>query len=189
MPPVDAPSLQLRLVAAARAQEAAAWDELLKAQQLPLYAYVAEFIRDREMAYDIVQETFLAAVRHIGTLREDGRFVSWLFGIAHQKCLQHFRTSRRRLRHFDEDAQVDDDWADEGAVDSREQLLGRERTEEFFSLLDALPAAQRSTLLLFVLEEFSLEEIATITGVPLGTVKSRLHHAKRALRERVEKLS
>jgi RNA polymerase sigma-70 factor (ECF subfamily) len=188
MPPVAAPIPQAPLVAAARRQEAAAWDALLKAQQLPLYAYVAELVRDREVARDLVQETFIAAVKHIGSLREDGRFVSWLFGIAHQKCLQHFRRSRRFWERFQESPEQLDTQVDEEFADAREQLLGAERTAEFLSLLEALPPSQRSTLLLHVLEDFSLEEISVITAVPLGTVKSRLHHAKRALRELVEEM-
>ncbi len=188
MPPVAASTPQSPLVAAARRQEAAAWDALLKAQQLPLYAYVAELVRDRDAARDLVQETFISAVKHIGSLREDDRFVSWLFGIAHQKCLQHFRRSRRFWERFQEAPGELDCQIDEESADAREQLLSSERTAEFLSLLEALPPAQRSTLLLYVLEDFSLEEISAITDVPLGTVKSRLHHAKRALRELVEEM-
>ncbi len=81
------------------------------------------------------------------------------------------------------------DWPDPDAVDPRTTLLRRERAEEFFALLEKLPPAQRATLLLHVLEDFSLEEIAGITEVPVGTVKSRLHHAKRALRQLVEATS
>jgi len=65
-------------------------------------------------------------------------------------------------------------------------LLRREQADEFFALVEQLPVPQRSALLLHVLEDFSLEEIAGITGAPVGTIKSRLHHAKRALRQLVE---
>lgn len=64
--------------------------------------------------------------------------------------------------------------------------MRREDAEAFFALLELLPLPQRSTLLLHVLEDFSLEEIAAISAVPIGTVKSRLHHAKRALRQKIE---
>jgi RNA polymerase sigma-70 factor (ECF subfamily) len=161
---------------------------LLKRHQLPLYTYAAELLRDDSAALDIVQETFAAAVRHIGSLRDDGRFASWLFGIAHQKCVQHWRRTQRAEAVFapvDEDESAGD-WPDAGTPDPRATLLRREQAEEFFALVERLPAHQRSALLLHVLEDFSLEEIATITGVPVGTVKSRLHHAKRALRQLVE---
>ena len=179
----------LRLVEAARQRDSRAWDALLRQHQLALFAYATELVRDREAARDIVQETFAGAVRHIDSLRADAKFAAWLFGIAHQKCLQHFRRARRDGEFFaDAGAETPpaDEWADGDAVDPRDQMLRAEQATEFFALIERLPAPQRSALLLHVLEEFSLEEIAAITGAPVGTVKSRLHHAKRALRRLVE---
>jgi RNA polymerase sigma-70 factor, ECF subfamily len=66
-------------------------------------------------------------------------------------------------------------------------LIRREQEDEFMNLLNQLPPPQRSVLLLHFIEEFSLEEIGRITETPLGTVKSRLHYAKRALRKLVLK--
>ncbi|MEO5961583.1 MAG: RNA polymerase sigma factor [Opitutaceae bacterium] len=176
------------LVHAARHHAPEAWDTLLKRHQLPLYTYVAELLRNDTAALDIVQETFAAAVRHVATLRDDTRFASWLFGIAHQKCVQHWRRARRTEDIFspneNEDAQSD--WPDADGEDPRNLLLRRESADEFFALLARLPPPQRAALLLHVIEDFSLEEIATIAAVPVGTVKSRLHHAKRALRQLVE---
>jgi RNA polymerase sigma-70 factor (ECF subfamily) len=176
------------LVNAARHHAPAAWDTLLKRHQLPLYTYAAELLRDDTAALDVVQETFASAVRHIASLRDDARFAAWLFGIAHQKCVQHWRRTQRAADVFAPLAADDspDDWPDNDATDPRTVLLHHERAQEFFALLEKLPPAQHSTLLLHVLEDFSLEEIAIITGVPVGTVKSRLHHAKRALRKLVE---
>ncbi len=175
------------LLPAARRHAPDAWDALLKRHQLPLYTYAAEILHDDTAAFDTVQETFAAAVRNISSLRDDAKFASWLFGIAHQKCLQHLRRVRRDDTLFvtDEDRPAVNR-LDPDEPDPREMLLQREQAEVFFSLVEQLPAAQRSALLLHVLEDFSLEEIAGITSVPVGTVKSRLHHAKRALRQLVE---
>jgi RNA polymerase sigma-70 factor, ECF subfamily len=179
-----------QLVNAARRHVPEAWDTLLKQHQLPLYTYVAELLRDDTTALDVVQETFAAAVRHIDGLRDDRKFASWLFGIAHQKCVQHWRRSKSTDAVFAAVSSVGDessgDWPDPNDSDPRTLLLRREEAEAFFVLVGQLPDAQRSALLLHVLEDFSLEEIAEITAVPLGTVKSRLHHAKRALRQLVE---
>src|SRR5664279_3207864 len=87
-------------VSQARDGEPAAWDALFRRYQLPLYVYVFELAHDEQASLDIVQETFIAAVRHIGGLRDDGKFGSWLFGIAHQKCIRHWRKRREIL--FDE---------------------------------------------------------------------------------------
>src|SRR5438046_6087694 len=79
----------------ARAGESEAWDVLLRRYQMPLYVYVYELVHEEQTSLDIVQETFINAARHVGSLREDAKFGSWLFGIAHQKCLQRWRKQAR----------------------------------------------------------------------------------------------
>ena len=167
-------------VAQARAGEPAAWDTLFRRYQLPLYVYVFELVRDEQAGLDIVQETFIAAVRHIGGLRDDAKFGSWLFGIAHQKCIQRWRKRREVL--FDEISEPPDEFED-GPDDL---LIRREAEAEFMNLLNQLPLPHRSVLLLHFVEDFSLEEIARITETPPGTVKSRLHYAKKSLRRLLE---
>ena len=168
-------------VSQARAGEPAAWDVLFHRYQLPLYVYVFELVNDEQASLDIVQETFMAAVRHIGGLRDDDKFGSWLFGIAHQKCVQRWRKQNRQEVLRDEVADIPDEF-DDGPDDL---LIREEQETEFMNLLNRLPPPQRSVLLLHFVEDFSLEEIARITNTPLGTVKSRLYHAKRALRRLV----
>ncbi len=163
----------------ARAGDASAWNVLFKRYQLPLYVYVFELVRDEQTSLDLVQETFINAVRHIGSLRDDARFGSWLFGIAHQKCIQHLRRENRETQALAEIEKA----PTEPESDPRELLIRAEQEARFMKLLNELPLPQRSALLLHFVEDFSLEEIAGITGVSLGTVKSRVHHAKRALRQ------
>src|SRR6266850_3569306 len=79
----------------ARAGDPAAWDVLFKRYQLPLYVYIFELVRDEQTSLDLVQETFINAFRHIATLRDDEKFGSWLFSIAHQKCIQQWRRQGR----------------------------------------------------------------------------------------------
>ncbi len=166
----------------ARAGEQSAWDILFRRYQLPLYVYVFELVHREQASLDIVQETFIAAARHIGGLRDDEKFGSWLFGIAHQKCLQHWRKNNRETELGDELA----DAPTELETSPDDLLIRREQEDEFMNLLNQLPTPQRSVLLLHFVEDFSLAEIADITGAQLGTVKSRLHYAKRALRQLLE---
>jgi RNA polymerase sigma-70 factor (ECF subfamily) len=166
----------------AKAGEPEAWSVLFHRYQLPLYVYVFELARDEQTSLDIVQETFIAAIRHIGSLREDAKFGGWLFGIAHQKCVQCWRRQHRAEALRDEMAESPPEVDD--APD--QWLIRREQEAEFMSLLNELPLPQRSVLLLHFIEDFSLEQIAEITATPIGTVKSRLHYAKRALRKIVE---
>lgn len=167
-------------VAQARAGESAAWDALFRRYQLPLYVYIFELIRDEQAGLDIVQETFIAAVKHLGGLREDSKFGSWLFGIAHQKIIQHWRKRKEIL--FDEIPESLEEFED-GPDDL---LIRREQETEFMNLLNQLPLPQRSVLLLHYVEDFSLEETSRITETQLGTVKSRLHYAKKSLRKLLE---
>ena len=167
-------------VSQARAGEPAAWDVLFRRYQLPLYVYVFELVRHEQTSLDIVQETFIAAARHIGGLRDDAKFGSWLFGIAHQKCLQRWRKRTELL--LDEIPEATDEFEDS----PNDLLIRREQEAEFMNLLNQLPLPQRSVLLLHFVEDFSLEEIARITETPIGTVKSRLHYAKKSLRKLLE---
>ena len=169
-------------VAQARAGDTAAWDTLFRRYQLPLYVYVFELVHDEQTSLDLVQESFINAARHIGSLREDAKFGSWLFGIAHQKCIQRWRKHARDEVLREELAAAPPDFEDDPA----EFLIRAEQEAEFMKLLNQLPLAQRSVLLLHFVEEFSLQEIAGITGAQLGTVKSRLHYAKKALRNILE---
>ncbi len=166
----------------ARAGEPVAWDTLFKRYQLPLYVYVFELVHDEQTSLDVVQETFIAAARHIASLRDDGRFGSWLFGIAHQKCVQRWRRKDREASALEEIVGSPVELEE----DPSELLIRREQEAEFMQRLNQLPPPQRSVLLLHFVEDFSLEEIADITGAQMGTVKSRLHYAKRALRKLIE---
>src|SRR4051794_8818805 len=91
----------------ARAGKPDAWDVLFRRYQLPLYVYVCELVHNEQTSLDIVQETFINAARYIGSLQKDEKFGSWLFSIAHQKCIQHWR--KHRLEEVPIDEQLDED--------------------------------------------------------------------------------
>lgn len=179
--PAVAESEQLP-VQQAREGNPAAWDALFRRFQLPLYVYVFELTRDEQTSLDLAQETFIAAVKHVASLREDEKFGSWLFGIAHQKVIQLWRKRSGKEMLFDEIPESLDEF--ESGPD--DLLIHREQENEFMNLLNQLPPPQRSVLLLHFVEDFSLEEIARITETQIGTVKSRLHYAKKSLRRLVE---
>ena len=166
-------------MAEARAGNAEAWESLFRRYRLPLYVYVFELVRDEQTSLDLVQETFINAFRHFDGLRDDAKFGSWLFSIAHQKCVQHWRRQGRDAELREEMANV----PAAGADAPLDLLIREEQETEFMRSLSELPLPQRSALVLHFVEGFSLEEIAHITDTQVGTVKSRLHYAKRALRK------
>ena len=179
--PVVTDDLQLP-VCEARAGEPEAWEALLARYRLPLYAYVYELVHHEQTSLDIVQEAFINAARHIHSLERDEKFGSWLFAIAHQKCAQHWRKPHpveTPLDPLEEDLPA-------LAPGPQELLIRKEQEVAFMKLLDQLAVPHRAVLLLHFVEDFSLEEIAGITGTNLGTVKSRLHYARKALRKLLE---
>src|ERR1035441_8770485 len=179
--PVVTEELQLP-VREARAGEPDAWETLLARYRLPLYAYVFRSVHQEQTSLDIVQEAFINAARHIHTLQYDQKFGSWLFNIAHQKCIQHWRKQHTLEIPIDP---LDEDFP--GLEPGPQELLIRKEQEEaFMKLLDQLAVPHRAVLLLHFVEDFSLEEIARITATQIGTVKSRLHYARKALRKLLE---
>jgi RNA polymerase sigma-70 factor (ECF subfamily) len=169
-------------VQAAKAGESAAWQALFRRFRLPLFVYAVELVQSREEALDIVQETFANASRYIGKLRDDSKFASWLFQISHQKCLRYLeRRGQRTLMEFPLDEETQ--YLSSEESNPREWAIRKEDEEAFGRMLEKLPLPQRSILLLHFVEDFSLEEIAEIGRVPVGTVKSRKHHAKKTLRQ------
>ena len=172
-------------VPGARRGDPDAWDVLFRRYQRPLYAYVMDLLRDHQAALDIVQECFLRAFRNLSSLREDARFGSWLFGIAHQQVVGHWRRLGRSP--FSDEPVPDQEPALEPKPDL--ETVRAEEQEALLAAIDELPPAQRSVILLHYLEDFPLAEIADITGTSLGTVKSRLHYGKATLRQRLSTLA
>ncbi|HWI55642.1 MAG TPA: RNA polymerase sigma factor [Bacillota bacterium] len=166
----------------ARAGDPAAWDALFHRYQLPLYVYVFELVHEEQASLDIVQETFITAARHLSSLRKDGKFGSWLFGIAHQKCVQRWRKQTREESALEEVGAAPPEFG----AGPDDLLIRQEHEEAFMRLLNQLPPPQRAVLLLHFVEDFSIEQIAEITATAPGTVKSRLHYAKKALRKLME---
>src|SRR5208283_5781238 len=127
-----------------------AWDALFRRYQLPLYVYVFELVHHEQTSLDIVQETFIAAARHIGGLRDDDKFGSWLFGIAHQKVFQFWRKHGGKEVLFDEIPESPDEFEDS----PDDLLIRREQEAEFMNLLNQLTLPQRSVLLLHFVGDF-----------------------------------
>jgi RNA polymerase sigma-70 factor, ECF subfamily len=124
-------------------------------------------------AEDVTQECFLAMVSGAAFDADRGTLRTYLFGIARHLVL-------RRLRISEREAEEPREWA--APVDVLGDLLATERSDLVARAVAQLPLLQREALVLFKFEELSLEEIANITGVDAGAVKSRLHRARKSLR-------
>jgi RNA polymerase sigma-70 factor, ECF subfamily len=137
-------------------------------------------LRRREDAEEVAQEAFLRAHRAFASLRDRERFRTWLVRVSFRLALDRQRADRRRKRR-EESAGVSPGPAREASVEdeaARQEL--REKVEE---AVDGLPERLRIVTLLAAIEGHRIGEVARLLGLPEGTVKSRLHLARRSLAE------
>jgi RNA polymerase sigma factor (sigma-70 family) len=156
--------------------ERAAFDELIHRWHGPIWQYVRRLSDDDDAAQDIAQDIWLRVLRGIGGLRDPAKLRAWLFGIAHRTWIDALRR-KYAVVVTDIDEVDQHELPDPMATDELEQELTAVEQE-----LSRLPAIEREALTLFYLRELSLHEIAQALDIPVGTVKSRLHRARRMLR-------
>ncbi|HET7612448.1 MAG TPA: sigma-70 family RNA polymerase sigma factor [Gemmatimonadaceae bacterium] len=132
-----------------------------------------------ESADDAQQELWLAVFHNLRTLANPAAFRSWLFRSARFRALDFLRRSQREARLL-ADVPVE---AVEIADSPDESAMGEVDDDALRSAMDSLPALQREALLLRYKSDLSYEEIAAVTGTPIGTVRTRLHHGKRKLHD------
>lgn len=159
----------------------AAFTQLHKAWSRRLHAYVLRHVGDAAQAEEIVADTLYDVWRAPASFRGDAQFATWLIGIARNKMLMAWRDRRRDVAHDHDDL---DDVADEIASDADgafDLLAKAQRREGVARCVETLPDEQRECVKLVFFEDLSLGEVAARQGVPEGTVKTRLFHARRKL--------
>ena len=127
-----------------------------------------------ELARDVVQDTWVGAIRGLRRLRDPAQFPAWIYGIATRKCADAIRASTRRRRlgvaAFD------------GTKEQGSRPMSPDNRIDLATGIRGLPPEHRGVVHLFYGEELSVEEIASALDIPAGTVKSRLHYAREALK-------
>lgn len=146
-----------------------------------LYAFALSRLGDPVAASDVVSETLVECWRGAGRYAGRSRVTTWLLGIARHKVVDELR--RRATRAHEE---LDEAHADPSVGDPGEALDGAGAQVRLRGCLERLGAAQREAVHLAFYEELSCAEIAEVAGIPVGTVKTRLFHARRWLRRCVE---
>jgi RNA polymerase sigma factor (sigma-70 family) len=184
MPPDAPPSADAYdewIVLRCQLGEPEAFNDLVARWHPLVSRYALKVTNDSEAARDVVQDVWLRVVRGIGRLQEASRFRPWLFGIARRVLMDRLRAQYRapKTEVLEDDVEVAEVEPDV-AFDDLERLEAE---------LSELPLLEREVLVLFYLQELSLLEIAEAVRVPVGTVKSRLHRARRLLRSRMEGVS
>jgi RNA polymerase sigma factor (sigma-70 family) len=163
-----------------------AFRELVDDWQIRLFRFVFRLTENREASADVTQECWLAVVRGIRKLNDPALFRAWLFRIAANKCADWIRQEQRARKTNDElSAEVGSEKIDYSAiVDSGEEF---DEITQLRRALRKLPSEQRKILNMRYLDGIKTDEIAHALAIPAGTVKSRLHHARKALRALIDK--
>jgi len=177
------------LAVAAREGSEDAFRELVERFEGPLFALLVRIVRRPEVAEELAQESFVKAWRALARFDPQRRFSSWLFKIAHNTALDALR--RRGEEPLSLDAPFEEGGAapelpaDPAAEDPLARALSRDAGRALERAVAELRPAYREILLLRFARELSYEEIAEVTGAPLGTVKVHLFRARQELARRL----
>ena len=175
----------LELISKAIAGREDGFEGLVRRYQRPITSYVFRMLGDYDSALDVTQEVFIKVYNSLSRYSSEYKFSTWLYRIAHNAAIDHIRRNSVVGQSLETEA------ADgtyqlqlESPLPSPEQ--NRERSEwkaEIKAVIGLLPPAYRELILLRHSQDLSYDEIADVTGLPLGTVKNRLFRAREMMRE------
>ena len=166
-----------------------AFDVLINRHKSNIYSYIYFIVRDREMAEDIFQETFIKAIVTIkqGRYTENGKFRAWINRIAHNLIIDNYRQERNEQTISNDECEVDlfnNSKLSDGTIEDmiiKDQILA-----DVKKLINYLPDNQKEVLLLRYYQDLSFKEIAEITGVSINTALGRMRYAILNMRRMAE---
>ena len=172
------------LVLRCRRGDSAAFRQLIDHWERPLLYYIRRLLGTTGVEWDVLQEVWLRVFRGISSLREPRSLPVWLYRIARRSAMRHLR------EHY-ADPPTDDSTPDLDALEAdldQGLCFSPEDAQQVHQALAKLPLPFREVLTLHFLEEMPVVQVADVIGIPPGTVKSRLYHAKRALRDTLTRM-
>jgi len=188
-----------RLVRRLQRRDEDAFREMIRTYQTDVFNLVFRMLGNREEAEDLAQEVFVTVFKSIDGFRGDSKFSTWLYRIAVNTCKNRFKYLSRRMYHaqapLDEISERSMAGRDGGAVVSLQaqinrpdkMLEGLQMERAIQQAIASLEEDQRALIVLRDIQGLSYQEIAKITALPEGTVKSRLHRARMALKDKLKK--
>jgi RNA polymerase sigma-70 factor (ECF subfamily) len=173
------------LLTAARKGDRAALSTLLERHQQKVFGFGVKMCGDSEDAKDVAQDTLLTMARSVKDFRGDASLSTWLYTVARSFCIKKRRRAKGVPAFHEPLDKVTHENVGEPAATPEQALLGREARETVAAALDALEPEAREVVVLRDIEELTASEVAEVTGTSVAAVKSRLHRARAALRERL----
>jgi|TARA_R110002167_G_scaffold170791_2_gene368735 RNA polymerase sigma-70 factor, ECF subfamily len=169
-----------QLIAKALQGNKQAWINLLKRYEKPIYNYGVRMTGKHEDALDLMQEVFISVYRNLATFRQEGSFKSWLFRIAHYRCIEFYRR-KRPMDGLDDIPEIECEQAP-----SEQHIDSAIENRLLIQAMQQLPLAQKSVIELKFFGQFTFDEIAELTGMSANTAKSRMYGALEKLKTLME---
>lgn len=185
--------LEIRLLELAAAGDRDARRELFDRYRTAAFRVAMRITGRNADALDVVQDSFIRAFERLGSFKGEAEFKTWLLRIVSNASLDLLRKRRVRMAVSLDRPRGEDDpamaIADRGGPAPGEALEAGELNERLQAAIDGLPPDQKSVFSMFALQELTYGQIAEALGIPIGTVMSRLYHARRRLHERLADLA
>lgn len=142
-------------------------------------------IKDRELAQDIVQETFIKAFKHLHTIVDEEKLGAWLSTIATRTAIDYVRKEKKWNEIVTDDVYINDKavFQENATTGIEELIIEKQQNELMIELIDCLKLEYKQVIILRYLHELSYEEISKQLNIKVNTVKSRTHRAKKQLKE------
>lgn len=172
-----------------------AFDGLYQRHAVRVWRYLLRHVRDTAVADELLQDVWFAVARQAQRYQPTARFTTWLFTMAHNRMVDHFRTRKQHQSLDDVDTSEGDapaagvGLAADSGFGPLQQLQGRQQASALLQAIEQLPAVQRDAFLLQAEADMSVQEIAQTTGVSFETAKSRLRYARQALRRMLQEFA
>lgn len=165
---------EVYLIEDAQSGDEDACQRLLNLYKGRIFSYVYRMVKNYHDAEDITFDTFIRCFKALNRFDRNRKFSTWLFTIAHNLVIDFYRKNKQEYEYFDERHAIKDDFVQE--YDKKKKL------EMIEQALAKLPPLDREIVLLFHREENSYQEISEILKIPITTIKTRLHRARKRLR-------
>jgi RNA polymerase sigma-70 factor (ECF subfamily) len=169
-----------------QAGETEAFEPLVEKYQRKTFRLAFQVLRDQEEALDVAQEAFVKAFRSLPKFKGDSAFYTWLFRITMNLALDRRRQRAARAKSMGTEDVAPEEWERTAVSDQRapdDEAVSAERRAQIGRALESLSEQHRSIIILSDIEGLSYREIAEVLEVPMGTVMSRLHNARKRLRD------